>query len=69
MNKKIYSFTVEASDNNIRLDKLISTIYEEISRTQAKLLVKNRRVSINSAISTNCNYKVKTNDKIDIFTK
>ncbi len=52
------------TDNaGIRIDKYLSSVQEELSRSKIQALIKNNEVSVNDEI-VNSNYKVKLNDLI-----
>lgn len=64
MDKVLY--TVDESNKGERLDKYISTQNEEVSRTQAQLLIKDGNVLVNGQ-QVKTNYKCQENDVIELI--
>ena len=64
MNKLVY--TVEMEQNGERLDKFISTLNEELSRTQVQQLIKEGHIVVNDA-KVKTNYKCHQGDVVTII--
>lgn len=63
MDKVVY--IVSEDNKGDRLDKFISVVNEEFSRTQAQLLIKDGNVLVNGQ-SVKTNYKCHTNDEVEV---
>ncbi len=63
--KEIIRFTVDEENVNIRIDKLISHLYEDFSRSFVKSGLENNLILVNNK-SSEPSYKVKLDDEISI---
>lgn len=65
MIKEVMHFQVSENEKNQRLDKFLSDVIEDMSRTQLQDLIEKNNVFVNNG-PTKSNYKLKVNDEIMI---
>jgi len=63
MNIVLYS--VEEEHKGVRIDKFISTVNEEMSRTQVQQLMKDGHIKVNGQL-VKTNYKCQLNDEVEV---
>ncbi|MDR0968772.1 MAG: RluA family pseudouridine synthase [Holosporaceae bacterium] len=60
------SLTVPYNSPKTRLDKFLASEIKELSRSRIQLLISKGRVGVNSVLTTDANYIIKSNDEIFI---
>lgn len=63
---KILTIVVSEIYKNTRLDKFISSMFADISRTQLQKSIKASLVKLNGEVCTNCKHLVEENDEITV---
>ncbi len=62
-----YRFTVEADDHKTRMDKYLSAQIDNITRSRVQSLIQEKAVICNGQSITDCAYKIKEGDKLEII--
>ena len=58
--------TVDEKDEGVRIDKYLSNVFEDKSRSFIQGLIEKENVKVNNKVPKS-NYKLKKSDKIEIF--
>ncbi|PCJ29703.1 MAG: pseudouridine synthase [Rickettsiales bacterium] len=62
-----YTYTIPENLNGERVDKALSTLCQETSRSQIQKAIKNEKLTLNDQIISNLSARVKENDQVEII--
>lgn len=63
---KTHTYTVDEKYENERVDKCITSVFEELSRSYIQRLMKEEKMTVNGVVCK-ANYRVKTGDELSFF--